>query len=133
LEKVVGTRMAGGNPCRLNPSDITDFTAVAPGSSLPAPVARRVAEILKTAGPGCRVADLGMANALLQEARVLALQEEGEIAQRLSGLRSAQRALAQSPRRKTIVLLSAGIISADGSGGRPDIGLDLGTVVGQDA
>jgi VWFA-related protein len=124
LEKIAGTRMADGGNCRLNPSDITDFTTVMPGAPIPQHIARRIGEIEATAGGLCNP---------VAEAKALALMEEVEIAQRLGSLRSMLHSMAASPRRKTIVLLSAGIISADGSGGRPDIGLDLGTIVGQDA
>jgi hypothetical protein len=67
------------------------------------------------------------------EARNLAMLEESAIAARLGSLRGMLQALATDPRRKTVLLMSAGIVTTDRPGGRPDIGSDLGTIVGQDA
>ena len=127
LDRVVGTRASTPGDCRLNPSDIIDFTSPRAGDGTMKPdplIARRISEVAATAGPTCRP---------VQEARMLALMEESEIAQRLQSLRSALVALADHPQPKTIVLVSAGIISADRTGGRPDIGLDIGRMVGQEA
>ena len=130
LDKVVGTRVAV-DPCRFNPSDIIDLTSPgAPDLGNPRPdplIVRRAAEIIETASQCDRI------ERVIANAKSMALFEEAEIAQRLSSFRSMLQSLAQSPARKTVVLLSAGIISADRTGGRPDIGIDLGAIVGQDA
>jgi VWFA-related protein len=130
LDRVVGTR-AAVDPCRFNPSDLIDFTSPrAPGSGNPRPdplILRRAAELAATSSQCDSI------ERLLANAKASALIEEAEIAQRLGGLRSMLQALAKSPARKTVVLLSAGIINNDRAGGRPDIGIDLGTIVGQDA
>jgi hypothetical protein len=140
LEKVVGTRddqTANGGDCYLNPSDITDFTSpVAADPAYPDPmvpnpdtlIARRVAEVRATSSGSCSTPGRP-----IKEARMMAMMEEVEIASRLGSLRAMLGALADSPRRKTVVLLSAGIINSDRPGGRPDVGVDLGTIVGQDA
>jgi VWFA-related protein len=130
LDKVVGTRSVA-DPCRLSPADIIDFTSPrAPGSPGVQPdplLVRRAAEIMAGSSQCDRI------ERLLSTAKSMALFEEAEIAERLASLRSMLQALAKSPQRKTIVLLSAGIVTADRTGGRPDIGIDLGAIVGQDA
>jgi VWFA-related protein len=126
LDRVVGTRPHNTDSCRLDPSDVVDFTSprADPGSPPDPQISRRVADIVQSSPSTCRP---------LIEARMRALEEESLIAQRLGALRGMLQALATSPERKTIVLLSAGIVNADRPGGRPDIGIDLGSIVGQDA
>ncbi len=63
---------------------------------------------------------------------MLAIYEEGLAIQRLGALRGLLGALARSPGRKTVVLVSAGLPGTDVSGGRPELG-DLGLLVGQEA
>jgi len=66
------------------------------------------------------------------DAQMLAIYEEGLAVQRLGALRGLLGALARSPGRKTVVLVSAGLPASDVSGGRPELG-DLGLLVGQEA
>ena len=70
---------------------------------------------------------------VIAEARMLAQMEDGDVTQRLASFRALLNALAGSPHRKTVVLISGGMTSADRPGGRPDIGAELGTLVGQEA
>ena len=66
------------------------------------------------------------------DAQMLAIYEEGLAIQRLGALRGMLGALARSPGRKTVVLVSAGLPGTDVTGGRPELG-DLGLLVGQEA
>ena len=66
------------------------------------------------------------------DAQMLAIYEEGLAVQRLGALRGLLGALARSPGRKTVVLVSAGLPGTDVTGGRPELG-DLGLLVGQEA
>ena len=64
---------------------------------------------------------------------MLAQMEDGDVTQRLASFRALLTALSGSPHRKTVVLISGGMVSSDRPGGRPDIGAELGTLVGQEA
>jgi len=69
---------------------------------------------------------------LIQETKTEAQFEEMEISQRLGALQALFRSLAPNPQRKTVVLVSAGILQTDRVGGRPDLG-DIGRLIGQSA
>jgi VWFA-related protein len=66
------------------------------------------------------------------ELAVTVLRYEAQAQEGFAMLRSMLAGLADSPGRKTIVLLSAGIVEADVAGGRPDFG-DMGVLIGQEA
>jgi VWFA-related protein len=70
--------------------------------------------------------------AALMEGKTTAQFEEADIVERLSGFRTMLRLLGLASKRKVVVLVSAGILSTDRSGGRPDVG-DVGRLVGQAA
>lgn len=83
----------------------------------------------------CGTADLNASPCFTQireEAMSLAAYLEGRIYEGLTGLRSLLTLLDQTPGRKAVVLLSAGMPVSDRPGGRPDVG-DLGKVLGQAA
>jgi VWFA-related protein len=69
---------------------------------------------------------------LIRTAEALALAYEGEATVNLGNLRSLLAAMGKVPGRKSLVLLSGGLIASDQPGGRPDIG-DLGHQVGREA
>lgn len=131
LERIVGTRdrfSADGGTYGLNPSDIVDLAAATPTRTLDVLTQQRVTDICAASGDPevC-------GRSVLAEARMLAQIEDGDVTQRLASFRALLTALAGSPHRKTVVLLSGGMVSSDRPGGRPDIGADLGTLVGQEA
>ena len=131
LERIVGTRerfTADGGTYGLNPSDIVDLSTASPAQPLDVVRQQRVTDIC-AGSPDPEVCG----RSIIAEARMLAQIEDGDVTQRLASFRALLTALSQSPHRKTVVLLSAGMTSADRPGGRPDIGVEFGTLVGQEA
>lgn len=131
LERIVGTRdrfLADGGTYGLNPSDIVDLSTASPAAPLDILRQSRVTDICAAATDPevC-------GRTVIAEARMLAQMEDGDVSQRLASFRALLSALSRSPHRKTVVLLSAGMTSADRPGGRPDIGVEFSTLVGQDA
>ena len=66
------------------------------------------------------------------EVRSTALYYEGQANVSLGTLRSLLQEMASVPGRKTVVLMSAGLMASDRPGGRPDI-TGLGIDVGKEA
>ncbi len=131
LERLVGTRerfIADGGTYGLNPSDIVDLSTVSTTQTLDALRQHRVTEIC-AASSDPEVCG----RSVIAEARMLAQMEDGDVTQRLASFRALLTALSGSPHRKTVVLISGGMVSSDRPGGRPDIGAELGTLVGQEA
>jgi len=134
LERVIGRGdpAAGAlNRFQLTPTDIIDLTSLRTRDPREPPrdpeLVRRIAEI-------CSIdRDPVLCNRfLVSDALAVAAFEEGRIVQRVTALRAMLSGLATSSRRKTIVLMSTGILATDRPGGRPDLE-DLGNVIGQDA
>ena len=69
---------------------------------------------------------------IYSEASALALHYEGQAQISVGGLETLLSALSTQPGRKFVVLLSAGLLSSDRPGGRPDLG-DMGQALGQTA
>ena len=131
LERLVGTRdrfIADGGTFGLNPSDIVDLSTVSPTQTLDSLRQHRVTDIC-AASSDPEVCG----RSVIAEARMLAQMEDGDVTQRLASFRALLTALSGSPHRKTVVLVTGGMVSADRPGGRPDIGAELGTLVGQEA
>ena len=68
----------------------------------------------------CRLADTTCASRLRAEADAIAGFLEAQVMQSLGGLFSLLQQLQRVPGRKTLVLMSGGLIVADRTGGRPD-------------
>ena len=131
LERLVGTRerfIADGGTYGLHPSDIVDLSTVSTTQTLDALRQHRVTDIC-AASSDPEVCG----RSVIAEARMLAQMEDGDVTQRLASFRALLTALSGSPHRKTVVLISGGMVSSDRPGGRPDIGAELGTLVGQEA
>jgi VWFA-related protein len=142
IDGVVGQAdPASIDPYRLSASDIVDLTipevqrvlfAQAPipaavARTLPPQAVQKLGEICSNAGdPDTCQHSIG------PYADVRAKTEEMQIAQRLSSLQSVLRSLATSPRRKILLLISAGIMATDRPTAHPEIG-DIGKVFGQSA
>ena len=123
LERLVGTRdrfIADGGTYGLNPSDIVDLSTVPTTQTLDALRQHRVTEIC-AASSDPEVCG----RSVIAEARMLAQMEDGDVTQRLASFRALLTALSGSPHRKTVVLISGGMVSSDRPGGRPDIGAEL--------
>jgi VWFA-related protein len=77
--------------------------------------------ILRVRERECLPNDSACGRGILPEARFLGSYYESQARQSMSGLRSLFRSLASVPGRKTVVLLSGGLLSSDRIGGRPQI------------
>jgi len=71
----------------------------------------------------CAVMDRACRGGVVQEAKFLGSYYEAQARQSMNGLRSLFKSLAAVPGRKTVVLLSGGLLSSDRIGGRPEISM----------
>lgn len=108
LDRVIGMRDWDVGTFNLSPSEIAEITA------RDAETLRRVVARECPTDPLCP-------QMVSSEANGLAGYLEAEAAQRLSGLSTLARSLAYIPGRKTVVLLSGGLINSDRATGRPDL------------
>jgi VWFA-related protein len=104
----------------LAPSEIVDITA---GDS---------DTLNRVVGRECQAGDTTCADAVRQEASAVAGYLEADAQQRLSSLSHLMRGLARISGRKTVVLVSGGMISSARAGGRPDVSM-LMSRVGREA
>lgn len=119
LDRVIGMRDLALGTFSLTPSEITDIT----GSD--ADTLRKVVE------RECDPLDVTCPQSIRMEANSLAGYLEAEAAQRMNGLTKLAQSLSYIPGRKTIVLMSGGLVSSTRTGGRPDV-RNLMTSVGED-
>jgi VWFA-related protein len=128
LPAVQGQRNATSTQFHLRPAEIVDLSGSASfrqpsqNALLQAVVARECGD---PADPNCQAQ-------LLMEITGAALYYEGQGNAGLGMLRSLLEQLSLINGRKTLVLISAGMIASDVPGGRPDIG-ELGILVGKEA
>jgi VWFA-related protein len=135
LDRLVGLDTSQTmNRFNLAPSDVIDLSRVPPD-------VRELSDLQRTDpltyGKGLEICarsrDLEMCQRMLiQETKTQAQFEEMEISQRLGALQALFRSLAPGAQRKTVILVSAGILQTDRVGGRPDLG-DIGRLIGQSA
>jgi VWFA-related protein len=121
LDGVVGTFDAPVSRFHLSKSEVIDIEA---GDT---DVLNRV--LARECSPQDRSLCRGLVTA---ESHGMAMSFEGQVAQSLGGLRRLFAALRQDPERKTVVLVSGGLLAADRAGARPDVS-GLITTVGEDA
>ena len=142
LSGVVGSQMRFAGRYHLRPSEVVDITGASGGAN-PAGIATRVRTSQLTAAQIDANPVLGVqarecpddpecGGRIIAEATAMALHLEGQLSRSLSGLNALLGALSDLPGRKTIVLVTAGVIVSDRPGGRPDVG-DLSRVLGQRA
>jgi VWFA-related protein len=126
LTTVVGQRDGPGlNRFRLRPSEIIDANRdlyAGSGSTLESVVRR---ECGTEPDPNCRYQ-------LVAEITNSALYYEGQATASLGMLRTIVTQMQRYPGRKTLLLVSGGMIASDSPGGRPDLG-GLGVQVGKEA
>jgi VWFA-related protein len=126
LTTVVGQRDGPGlNRFHLRPSEIIDINRdlyAGGGATLEAVVGR---ECGRDPDPNCRFQ-------LLTEVTNTALYYEGQATASLGMLRTLVTQMGRYPGRKTLLLVSGGMIASDTPGGRPDLG-GLGMQVGKEA
>ena len=127
LGNIVGQRDGPGlGQFNLRPSEIVDASRDIPmggGDTLDAVVARECG--FEGGGPNCRAM-------IINEITSAALYYEGQSTASLGMLRTLIRRMQAYPGRKTLLLISGGIIASDTPGGRPDLG-SLGMQVGKEA
>jgi VWFA-related protein len=113
----------------LTPAEVVDISALPPGTpweNIPPQLAIRLAQICEASrDPTCP-------RLVLPDGRMMARIAEAEVTHRVDAFKAMLGSLAGSPRRKTVVLLSAGMLQADNASGQPQLG-DIGRVVGQHA
>lgn len=116
LDTVVGQRDGPGlSQFSLRPTEIIDISrdiAVGNGPTLDRVLERECGQ--EEAGPTCRIR-------LLTEVRNQALYYEGQATASLGMLRTLVSQMREYPGRKTLLLVSGGMIASDTPGGRPDL------------
>ena len=126
LDTVVGQRdLAEISQFHVRPSEIVDVTRElnqGGGSTLDAISAR---ECGTPVDPFCQTR-------LITDVRGTALYYEGQATASIGMLRSLVHDMSGFPGRKTLLLISAGMIASDTPGGRPDLG-ELGIQAGKEA
>lgn len=121
LEGIVGTFDPPATRFHLSKSEVIDIEA-----SDPDVITRVVAR-------ECSTSERSMCKGLVvAEAHSVAQAFEMQVAQSTAGLRKLFNALRQDPDRKTVVIVSGGLLAADRIGARPDVS-GLITMVGEDA
>ena len=127
LDTVVGQRdLAEISQFHVRPSEIVDITRELTrggGPTLDAIVARECGT-----NPSIRFCR----QRLITDVTGTALYYEGQATASLGMLRSLVSQMAGFPGRKTLLLISGGMIASDSPGGRPDLG-ELGIQVGKEA
>ena len=129
LDSIVGQRETSAlSQFHLRPSEIVELmAAVSAGGG---PGGAMVDAVLKRE---CGDPIEGSCSArLMQEIAGDTLFYEGQANARLGMLRSLLREMGSVPGRKTLVLVSGGMVASDIPGGRPDVSV-LGTEVGKEA
>jgi VWFA-related protein len=138
LTQVTGERMPFAGLYYLRPSEVVDITAMngqRPGSFAGRTVttvgAIPVAEIDPVSAVQYRECpdDAECASRIVSEARALATHLEAQASRSLRGLQHLLEVVTNLPGRKTVVLVTAGLVVSDRPGGRPDVG-EMATVMG---
>ena len=139
LAMVPGERMPFAGSYQLRPSEVVDITAMGgprPGSLAGRALAALGPNALMIADPMAVVQqrecpdEPECASRILAEAQAMALHYEAQARRSLDGLAHLLRVVADLPGRKTVVLVTAGVMISDRPGGRPEVG-DLAVVLGQ--
>jgi VWFA-related protein len=138
LATTIGQRPELPNRFNLSPSEIVDIMADISINASNLPTEANIITTTDATEAVGRVQrrecpdDLTCPLKIRQEAADMALHLEGLATQSMSSLRRLISALGRVPGRKTLVLLSGGMIVGDRPGGRPDVG-QLATVMGLEA
>ena len=120
LHRVNGRRERQLGMFSLSPSEIIDITAEDLG------VTNRVIS------RECSATDPTCPGAVRSEAHSIAGYFEGQAAQSLASLSVLVKSLRRIPGRKTLVLVSGGVMTSDRTGGRPDV-TGLFAAIGEEA
>jgi len=126
LNTVVGQRDGPGTGrFNLRPTEIIDASRDVPAGTGPTLDALFQRECGDDIGPNCRTM-------LVNEITSTALYYEGQSTASLGMLRNLLMQMQGYPGRKTVLLVSGGMVASDTPGGRPDLG-SLGMQVGREA
>ena len=126
LNTIVGQRDGPGTGrFNLRPTEIIDASRDVPAGSGPTLDALFERECGGDIGPNCRTM-------LVNEITSTALYYEGQSTASLGMLRNLLMQMQAYPGRKTLLLVSGGMVASDTPGGRPDLG-SLGMQVGREA
>ncbi|HEY7475669.1 MAG TPA: VWA domain-containing protein [Vicinamibacterales bacterium] len=120
LDRVHGRRERQLGMFSLSPSEIVDITA-----DDQAVTNRVISRECSPADPTCP-------GAVRSEAHSIAGYFEGQAAQSIASLSVLVRSLRRLPGRKTLVLISGGVMTSDRTGGRPDV-TGLFSALGEEA
>jgi len=144
LDGVTGTYQPMRTHFHLEPSEVIDINAEMARIGSPATAVRRIGQVALDPGtdaPTVRSvqdrecpADPNCSARILLDASAAAQDLEASLTQRIDGLRSMLQTLSVLPGRKTVVLVSAGMVVSDRVGGRPepsDMASALGTHLAQ--
>jgi VWFA-related protein len=140
LSTILGGRFQFTGVYHLRPAEVVDITAssaLGTVSTLQSRLRRvrdaTAAEIEANPVLGVQLRecpdDPVCGNRIVSEAQAMALHLESQAAMSLGGLDTLLRLLSEMPGRKTVVLISAGVVVSDRPGGRPDVG-ELSRVMG---
>jgi VWFA-related protein len=141
VDTVVGQLQHVPGDFNLTPSEIIDINAElgrtrannAGRGSAPTVAGGSEGEVTRRVqNRECGTTDIRCVDEIQNEAQSMAFYLEGRATTGLNGLRALIRLLNAEPGRKTVVLFSAGILSTDRPGGRPEVG-ELAKQLGQDA
>jgi len=139
LTQVTGERIAFSGLYSLRPSEVVDITAMSgerpgglAGRAVTTVGAIPVAEVDPVGAVRQRECpdDAECASRIVSEARAVALHLEAQAARSLGGLQHLLQVVTNLPGRKTVVLVTGGVVVSDRPGGRPDVG-EMATVMGQ--
>ena len=128
LKSVIGQGEPDATQFHLRPSEIVDLNAALSGQAPSASSALETVALRECGNPvdeACRAR-------LLSELAGTALYYEGQAHLSIGMLRSLLKTMTSVAGRKTVVLVSGGMIASDTPGGRPDIS-EIGIETGKEA
>jgi VWFA-related protein len=146
LEGIAGSKRSMRSEYNLSPMEVVDITAqAAKGTPRTNETLAGAAAVLNLEQYGdatdalrrvalreCGVSDLRCLENIQSEAQAMAFDYENQATRSLFGLRGLVNGLSTYPGRKTVVVMSGGMLVSDRPGGRPDIG-ELPKVLGKAA
>ena len=109
FSRLVGLQEPTSGTFNLSPSEVIDITAL------------DVDTLRRVVARECGAADPICPSMVRQEATAIAAIAESELQQRMRSLTNLVRGLSRVPGRKTLVLVSGGMLSSSRVGGRPDV------------
>ncbi|HEX6976586.1 MAG TPA: VWA domain-containing protein [Vicinamibacterales bacterium] len=116
LDRITGLYEAPRGEFHMSLTEISDISS-GDGSTLAQVVTRE-----------CRTQDTSCSRRVRGEAQSFATFYEAQVAQSLNGLYQLFQALARIPQKKTVVLVSGGLIANDRPGGRPNLNAETTNV-----